>query len=89
MLVGDGEETPRSVYAFELMLTAFGETSAVAEQHVAHGGRCPQFAIHRALFDARCEVDGDSGDIAIIVMFDLASVESGSNLDSHPSKPVA
>ena len=42
-----------------------------------------------ALFDACCEVDGDPGDVSVVVSLDLAGVDARPNVDADAAKLIA
>ena len=46
-------------------------------------------AVLGLLLDAGREVDGDAGDIAVVVDFDLAGVDSSTDLDADAAEGVA
>lgn len=69
--LGDGEEPPRAVDALQVVFATVVEGGGTAKHHVAYGGRRPELAIGRGLFDSRREVHGNAGDVEVVANFDL------------------
>ena len=67
------------------MFALIGERRAAAEHEVAHGRGSPQLAISGVLFDPGSEVDRDARDVAVVVQFDLAGVETGADVAARLS----